>query len=245
MFNAVWYPAYQYDIPILGMDFISIGNSNNHRVINVMDFQPLHSTAEYTTKYIEPLTTIRSKYPDLHDTLSGKIYHDAQFFSKNMLFGRLPDETKVSTVVYPAYTEYIKAYTSLIDTAVPDLSPQSMALVESRQSAYDAYNTVKDPAVGIYNAYFGKDWSHRFVHDFLFDKCRNGEDKLTAEEVSTGVCSSNDCDDVVSTVGPCRANSNENTCTDASVSSHTSVPPTHAFKIDDQTGDITFLAPRA
>ncbi len=241
----MWYPKYQYDIPILGMDFISIGNSNSHRVINVMDFQPLHTTAEYTTKYIEPLTSIRNKYPDLHDTLSGKIYHDAQFFSKNMLFGRLPDETKVTTVVYPAYTEYMKAYTDLIDTAVPDVLPESMALVESRQSAYDAYNTVKDPAVGIYNAYFGKDWSYRFVHDFLFDKCRGGECKPTADEVSKSVCSSNNCENVGSGVSACNAQGNVENCTGTSTNPRSSVPPAHAFKIDDRTGDITFLAPRA
>ncbi len=162
-----------------------------------------------------------------------------------MLFGRLPDETKVSTVVYPAYTEYMKAYTDMVDTAVPDVSPERMALVESRQSAYDAYNTVKDPAVGIYNAYFGKDWSYRFVHDFLFDKCHDGECKPTADELSTGVSSINNCENVGSGASACNAQGNGDNCMDVSATPRASVPPAHAFKIDDQTGDITFLAPRA
>lgn len=235
MFNAVWYPAYQYDLPILGMDLISIGNSNKQRVINVMDFQPLHNSPEYSAKYIDHLGAIRDKYPELHETLSGKIYHDALFFSKNMLFGRLPDESCVSRVVYPAYEEYVNAYTTLMEQATPDFAYESMLSVRARQSAYDAYNTVKDPAVGIYNAYFGKDWSHRFVHDFLFDKCREGD--YSAPNTTTSG-NGTACGAASSTHDTCNDNSDissprTHTCT--------STEPVHAFKIDDTTGDISFL----
>lgn len=36
------------------------------------------------------------------------------------------------------------------------------------QAAYDTYSAIKDPAVGLFDAYFGKEWSKSFVHDFLF-----------------------------------------------------------------------------
>jgi len=233
VFNAVWYPAYQYDLPILGMDLISIGNSNKQRVINVMDFQPLYSTPEYNAKYIDHLSAIRDKYPDLHETLSGKIYHGALFFSKNMLFGRLPDESRVSSVVYPAYEEYVNAYTTLMEQAKPDFSHESMRSVRERQSAYDAYNTVKDPAVGIYNAYFGKDWSHRFVHDFLFDKCREGD--YSSSSLANSSNADTECGAISDT---CNGDSssdatNSRTCT--------FTEPVHSFRIDDTTGDISFL----
>lgn len=159
------------------MDLISLGKN---RVVNVIDFQPLHNTPAYNAKYIDHLAPIRAKYPDLQGTLSGKIYHDALFFSPQMLFGRMPDESKVMNTVFPAYQEYLTAYLQLADKAVADSSPEAMAAVRARQSAYDAYNAVKDPAVGLYDAYFGKEWSNAYVHDFLFSNCREGHYAPTA-----------------------------------------------------------------
>ena len=60
VFNSLWYPNFEYDIPLLGVDLISLGKS---RVLSVIDFQPLHATEEYSSKYISHLTQIRAKYP--------------------------------------------------------------------------------------------------------------------------------------------------------------------------------------
>ena len=63
MFNSLWYPNFEYDIPLLGVDLISLGKS---RVLSVIDFQPLHPTEEYSSKYISHLSNIRAKYPGKH-----------------------------------------------------------------------------------------------------------------------------------------------------------------------------------
>ena len=165
VFNTLWYPSYEYDAPMLGVDLISLGLS---RVLNVIDFQPLHPTPEYSAKHIDHLASIRSKYPELHGTLSGKIYDDTSFFSKQMLFGRFTDESKVAPVVQPAFEDYLSAYIETVGRCVPDTRQESMAEVKLRQKAYDIYSAQKDPAVGIFDAYFGKDWSYDYVHNFLF-----------------------------------------------------------------------------
>jgi len=166
VFNALWYPAYEYDAPLFGVDLISLGKN---RVLTVVDTQPLHPTPEYCTKYISHLTDIRNKYPDLHGVLSGKIYDDTSFFSKNMLFGRFTDESKLDSVVVPAHAEYLAAYTNMVTTkARPDYMPASKEAVRVRQQAYDVYSAAKDPAVGLFDAYFGKEWSDAYVHQFLF-----------------------------------------------------------------------------
>eukprot|EP00607_Mallomonas_marina_P000162 CAMPEP_0182428094 /NCGR_PEP_ID=MMETSP1167-20130531/21015_1 /TAXON_ID=2988 /ORGANISM="Mallomonas Sp, Strain CCMP3275" /LENGTH=315 /DNA_ID=CAMNT_0024610765 /DNA_START=172 /DNA_END=1119 /DNA_ORIENTATION=+ len=171
VFNSLWYPSYEYDSPLLGLDLISIGPS---RVMSVCDFQPLHPTQEYSTKHIEHLSPIREKYPDLHGTLSGKIYDDTSFFSKNMLFGRFTDESKIKPVVGPALEEYLNMYVKDVYAATPNFDPKAMAVVRDRQRQYDVYNAEKDPAVGLFDAYFGKEWSQSFVHDFLFGLCNDG-----------------------------------------------------------------------
>ena len=150
---------------MLGIDLISLGKG---RVLNVIDFQPLNPSIEYSVKYIESLTSIRNKYSDLHGTLSNKFYDDTSFFSKNMLFGRYTDETKIDKVVLPAFQEYLHHYIELMNKAVPDYRLESMAYVKSQQKKYDIYNAVKDPAIGLFDTYFGKSWSESFVNDFLF-----------------------------------------------------------------------------
>jgi len=174
VFNSLWYPSLEYDSPLLGLDLISIGPS---RVMCVCDFQPLYPTPDYSAVHIDALSSIRNKYPDLHGTLSGKIYDDTSFFSKQMLFGRFTDESKVKSVVGPALEEYLSAYVSAVTNAVPNKDPKAMAAVEERQRAYDSYSAAKDPAIGLFEAYFGKEWAHSFVHDFLFD--------LSADSIET------------------------------------------------------------
>ena len=85
-----------------------------------------------------------------------------------MLFGRFTDESKLESVVLPAFREYLDAYVTAMAVAVPDTRPESMEAVRQRQAAYDAYSALKDPAVGLFDAYFGKEWSAEFVHEFLF-----------------------------------------------------------------------------
>ena len=36
------------------------------------------------------------------------------------------------------------------------------------QDAYDVYSAERDPAHGLFTSHFGKDWSDRFLHEFLF-----------------------------------------------------------------------------
>lgn len=165
-FNTLWYPKYEYDLPMLGIDLISLGLQ---RVLNVMDFQPLHPTEEYSAKYIDHLKPIRDKYTDLQGKLSGKIYDDTQFFSKQMLFGRFQNEKEIKRQVYPAFSEYINAYVELSNNAAPNSDPHAMQIVQKRQQEYDVYSALKDPAVGLFDAYFGKDWSNAFIHEFLFE----------------------------------------------------------------------------
>ena len=164
---------------MLGVDLISLGKQ---RVLSVIDMQPLHPDEAYSKKYIQrsEISGIKAKYPDLHGKLSGKIYDDTSFFSSNMLFGRFTDETKLKPVVHPAHAEYLAAYHEMVASATPNNDPKARAIVRERQAAYDKYSAEKDPAVGLFDSYFGKEWSDAFVHNFLFGLCKEASE---AEEL--------------------------------------------------------------
>jgi len=164
--NSLFYPSYEYDIPMLGIDLISLGRK---RVLVGVDFQPLYPTEEYSARYIDFLAPIKAKYEGLQGSPSGKIYNDTSFFSRNMLFGRYENETMVDSEAIPASREYLNAYMKLAQKAVPNCSATHMAMVRERQAAYDAMNAEKDPAKPLFDSYFGKEWSDSFIHDFLFE----------------------------------------------------------------------------
>ena len=165
IFNSVIYPGYQYDLPLLGIDFLSFGSVKN---LIVMDFQPLFQDDAYQRKYIAPLQALHDKYPDLSQNLEMKFYDANQYFSKYLLFAKTDPET-VKTRVLEAFKDYLHLYWQLLDAAVPNWNDDAIARIRQAQKDYDQYSAERDPASGLFSSYFGHDWSERFLHEFLFE----------------------------------------------------------------------------
>ena len=165
VFNSVIYPAHHYDLPILGIDFLSFGNQKKNLV--VMDFQPLFRDEDYQKKYIEPMRSLRDKYDDLAQNLGMKFYDANQYFSKYLLFAKTEPDT-VEERVFPAYIDYINLYWQLLDKAVPLSNPEEIQRIVKAQKDYDQYSAERDPAHGLFSSYFGAEWAERFLYEFLF-----------------------------------------------------------------------------
>lgn len=165
IFNSVIYPAYHYDLPILGIDFLALGRK---KILVVLDFQPLFRDQFYVDKYIEPMSPIRAKYKDLAQDLEMKFYDANQYFSKNLLFAKTDSESVVKRL-FPAFQEYIRLYWQLLDAAIPIQSPQGQNRIIQAQKDYDQYSAERDPAAGLFSSYFGHEWSERFLYEFLFE----------------------------------------------------------------------------
>ncbi|MFN3361906.1 MAG: 15,16-dihydrobiliverdin:ferredoxin oxidoreductase [Pseudanabaenaceae cyanobacterium] len=165
IFNSVIYPHYRYDLPLLGIDFLSFGQVKN---LIVMDFQPLFQTPEYLEKYISPLKTLHDRYPDLCQNLEMKFYDANQYFSKYLLFAKT-DRATVQTRVFQAFQDYLALYWELVDRAEPVADP---AVVRRAQQDYDQYSADRDPASGLFSSYFGHEWAERFLYEFLFEDAK-------------------------------------------------------------------------
>lgn len=165
VFNSVWYPNPQYDLPVLGIDFLSFGKK---KVLCVMDFQPLTQDEAYLSKYCERMEKVRSKYEGLSGRMSSRFYDEASFFSKQLIFAKFDTHEPIESQLLPAFKEYVDVYMSMMDDAVPDNSPESIAKVTEWQREYDQYSAERDPAVGLFSTYWGKEWADRFTHEFLF-----------------------------------------------------------------------------
>jgi 15,16-dihydrobiliverdin:ferredoxin oxidoreductase len=163
--NSVIYPSHHYDLPLLGVDFLSFGQIKN---LIVMDFQPLFQDEAYLTKYIDPLKALHDKYPDLSQDLEMKFYDANQYFSKYLLFAKTDAET-VKTRVFEAFQDYLNLYWQLLDASEPLTDPAAIQRIVKAQKDYDQYSADRDPASGLFSSYFGHEWSEKFLYGFLFE----------------------------------------------------------------------------
>ncbi|KAA8491825.1 15,16-dihydrobiliverdin:ferredoxin oxidoreductase [Porphyridium purpureum] len=166
VFNSVWYPDPKYDLPLLGIDFLSFGKK---KVICIMDFQPLTQDAAYLEKYISPLAPVKAKYKSLAGEMSAKFYDENVFFSKQLAFGRFDNAGPVMEELFPAFKEYLDVYFEHMQSATPTSDPEQIALNLQRQKDYDQYSAERDPAIGLFSTYFGPEWAEKFTHEFLFE----------------------------------------------------------------------------
>lgn len=163
--NSVIYPRHHYDLPLLGIDFLSFGQIKN---LIVMDFQPLFQDDIYLEKYIAPLKRLHQNYPDLAQNLEMKFYDANQYFSKYLLFAKTDAET-VRTRVFEAFKDYLALYWELLDAAQPLTTVEEQQRVVNAQRDYDQYSADRDPASGLFSSYFGHEWAERFLYGFLFE----------------------------------------------------------------------------
>lgn len=171
IFNSVIYPSHKYDLPLLGIDFLSFGKK---KILVVLDFQPLFRDGEYLEKYIEPMAPIRNKYEELAQDLEMKFYDANQYFSKYLLFAKTDADTVINRL-FPAYKEYIELYLQLLERAEARTEPEAIERVIQAQKDYDIYSANRDPASGLFSSYFGHEWSEEFLHGFLFEDSEKKE----------------------------------------------------------------------
>jgi 15,16-dihydrobiliverdin:ferredoxin oxidoreductase len=163
--NSVIYPNYCYDLPLLGIDFLTFGQVKN---LIVMDFQPLFQDDTYLTRYIQPLKTLHDHYPDLAQGLEMKFYDANQYFSKYLLFAKTDAET-VKTRVFEAFKDYLSLYWKILEQTAPLTDPSDIQRVVKAQKDYDQYSADRDPASGLFSSYFGHEWAEKFLYGFLFE----------------------------------------------------------------------------
>lgn len=165
VFNSVWYPSPEYDLPLLGIDFLSFGKK---KVLCVMDFQPLTSDESYLKKYCERMEDVRNKYEGLSGKMSSRFYDETLFFSKQLIFAKFDNQEPVNAELFPGFRDYVDAYLDMMDEAVPNFDENRVTQVREWQREYDQYSAERDPAVGLFSTYWGKEWAEKFTHEFLF-----------------------------------------------------------------------------
>ena len=162
--NSVAYPDYNLDHPLMGVDLLWFGARK--KLVAVLDFQPLTQEKDYLERHFTGLKELHARFPDLNGEETMRSFDPNQYFSPWLLFCRGGAE-QAEVSLPAAFTAFLEAYWSMHDAAAATSHlPESE--VARLQDAYDVYSAERDPAHGLFTTHFGKDWSDRFLHEFLF-----------------------------------------------------------------------------
>jgi phycoerythrobilin:ferredoxin oxidoreductase len=164
--NFVIFPHLNYDLPFFGGDLVTLPGGH----LIALDMQPLfRDDPDYQDKYTKPILPIFESYQQ-HLTWGGDFPEEAsQFFSPAFLWTRPKENEMVETHVFNAFKDYLQAYLDFCDRAEPITDELRLAEIKEAQLRYLRYRAEKDPARGMFNRFYGSEWTEEYIHGFLFD----------------------------------------------------------------------------
>jgi phycoerythrobilin:ferredoxin oxidoreductase len=164
--NFVIFPRLNYDLPFFGADLVTLPGGH----LIALDMQPLfRDSPEYQAKYTQPILPIFDSYQP-HLPWGGDFPEEAsQFFSPAFLWTRPQQNDVVETHVFNAFKDYLREYCDFSDRAVPVTDPEQLQAIKASQLRYLRYRAEKDPARGMFNRFYGSEWTEEYIHGFLFD----------------------------------------------------------------------------
>jgi phycoerythrobilin:ferredoxin oxidoreductase len=175
--NFVIFPQLNYDLPFFGADLVTLPGGH----LIALDMQPLfRDDRAYQTKYSDPILPIFHTHQQ-HLPWGGDFPEEARpFFSPAFLWTRPQETSAVETHVFAAFQDYLTAYLDFVAQAKSIEDPQALTEIKQAQLKYLRYRSEKDPARGMFQRFYGSEWTEEYIHGFLFDL----ERKLQVSSIS-------------------------------------------------------------
>ncbi len=170
--NSVAYPEYINEQPLMGIDLLWFGKAS--KLVAVMDFQPLIQDKAYFDKYFDGLKLLRNRFPEFSNQEIMRSFDPHQYFSPWLLFCRGGIE-QTNGLISEAFSAFLDSYWSLQEISNTSSSKIRPGEVKRLQIAYEQYSSERDPAHHLFTSYFGKQWSERFLQEFLFPTSKNNK----------------------------------------------------------------------
>jgi phycoerythrobilin:ferredoxin oxidoreductase len=163
--NFVIFPQLNYDLPFFGGDLVTLPGGH----LIAIDMQPLFHDDAYKAQYSAPVLDTFQKYQALLPW-GGDFPDEAKpFFSPVFLWTRPSDTKDVETHVYDAFNAYLDHYLAFVAQAEPVTDPDRLTAIRAAHLRYLQYRAEKDPARGMFQRFYGSEWTEEYIHGFLFD----------------------------------------------------------------------------
>ena len=163
--NSVAYPNEQNDMPIMGIDLLWF--EKKQKLVAILDFQPLVQDKEYLDRYFDGLKSLKKCFSEFNSDMKSNIYDPTKYFSPWALFCK-GGNFEAENILPKIFSSFLKCYWKNLD-----LSKANENHIESQEVSllhidYDKYSAEKDPAHGLFSGFFGKEWSEKYMKEFLF-----------------------------------------------------------------------------
>ena len=163
--NSVAYPHYQADMPIMGIDLLWF--EKKQKLVAILDFQPLLQDKEYFDRYFDGLKRLKEYYSEFNSNLKSNIYDPSKYFSPWALYCK-GGICEAENILPKVFTSFLKLYWENLDLSKDYQMTIKSEDIKSLHVDYDKYSAEKDPAHGLFSGFFGKEWSEKYMKEFLF-----------------------------------------------------------------------------
>ena len=166
--NFLIIPKSQYNVPFLGIDFVSLPNYH----LIVLDFQPsLNISKQFDKDLLKLLLKIKDQFHQKVPMAAKMSDQIAQFFSPGVIWSKLPKEEKSENLInnnlYPTFQKYLDLYLNILFGAEEvDLKFQKELI--NGQIQYLEYRKCKDPARPMLKVLFGETFTESLINNLLF-----------------------------------------------------------------------------
>ncbi len=163
--NSVAYPQFEIDIPIMGIDLLWF--EKTQKLVAILDFQPLIQDQEYLERYFVGLKQLKEYFIQFNSDIKNNIYDPSKYFSPWVLFckGGSNEATNILPKVFSSFLNCYWANFNLNQDLYKKVESERVRLLHIE---YDKYSAEKDPAHGLFSGFFGKEWSEKYMKEFLF-----------------------------------------------------------------------------
>ncbi len=163
--NSVAYPHYQSDIPIMGIDLLWF--EKKQKLVAILDFQPLVQDQEYFEKYYDGLRKLKECFTEFDFNIKNNIYDPRKYFSPWALFCK-GGNFEATNILPKLFGSFLKCYWLNFSLPIKEENQITFDQVRYLHIDYDKYSAEKDPAHGLFSSFFGKEWSEKYMNEFLF-----------------------------------------------------------------------------
>ena len=163
--NSVAYPNHQIDMPIMGIDLLWF--EKKQKLVAILDFQPLIQDQDYFDKYFDGLKTLTESFSEFNSDIKSNIYDPSKYFSPWALYCK-GGNFEAENILPKVFSSFLKCYWMNLDLSKASQNNMKSQEIRSLHIDYDKYSAEKDPAHGLFSGFFGKDWSEKYIKEFLF-----------------------------------------------------------------------------
>ena len=163
--NTVAYPNEKNDMPIMGIDLLWF--EKKQKLGAILDFQPLVQDTEYFDRYFDGLKSLKQCFNEFNSDMKSNIYDLNKYFSPWALFCK-GGNYEAEIILPKVFSSFLKYYWVNLDLSKANENYIKSHEVSLLHIDYDKYSAEKVPAHGLFSGFFGKEWSEKYMKEFLF-----------------------------------------------------------------------------